>query len=226
MDSSHFGWGIHFDSRLLQDLWMDHVDAPAHINVKELMTLCIFLKEFLPESPLPLRILWWRDSTMHQCHRQGGWHNISPSPSYSDKDIGLSHMYQVQILPVYLPSEENLLTDAASPFQSLLDWNLRKDIFRWGSTVSTSLMEHLDSSWMDGDCLLSIIKMFGFHNFLGAQWLSLDPSFLPVRVPNFFKFYSCRSATRRHILEKIRLFYPKITLFEHLNSHKITQMQI
>ena len=50
-DASDVGWGIHFQGRLHRGRW--DVTAPAHINAKELYTLLIFLRHFLPSSEHP-----------------------------------------------------------------------------------------------------------------------------------------------------------------------------
>ena len=62
-DASDFGWGIHYDGRLLRGLWSDRLDPPEHINAKELTVLRIFLEEFLPASMSPRNLLWRMDST-------------------------------------------------------------------------------------------------------------------------------------------------------------------
>jgi hypothetical protein len=46
----------------------------------------------------------------------------------------------VRILLVYIPNEENILADAASRFQEILDWRLHPNVFqaiaaRWGLPV-------------------------------------------------------------------------------------------
>ena len=138
-DASDLGWGIHFDGRLHQGRW--DADAPAHINAKELFTLHIFLRDFLPSSILPRSLLWRTDNTtaMAYVKKEGG--TISQSLlQIATQLLLLAEEKQIRILPVYVPSEENLLADAASRFQSLPDWHLNPSVFnmichRWGSPV-------------------------------------------------------------------------------------------
>ena len=138
-DASNLGWGIHFDGRLHQGRW--DADAPAHINAKELFTLHIFLRDFLPSSILPRSLLWRTDNTtaMAYVKKEGG--TISQSLlQIATQLLLLAEEKQIRILPVYVPSEENLLADAASRFQSLPDWHLNPSVFnmicrRWGSPV-------------------------------------------------------------------------------------------
>jgi hypothetical protein len=52
----------------------------------------------------------------------------------------LAHQMSIRILPVYIPTEENILADAASRFQEIPDWRLHPFIFkaitaRWGLPV-------------------------------------------------------------------------------------------
>ena len=56
-DASDLGWGIYFQGVLHWGLWTSIADAPAHINAKELMTLLIFLRDFLLLSDAPLSSL-------------------------------------------------------------------------------------------------------------------------------------------------------------------------
>ena len=126
-DASEVGWGIHFRGRLHRGRW--DADAPVHINAKELFTLLIFLRDFLP--PSDCRALLWRtDSTtaIAYVRKEGG--TISPLLlDIASEILCLAHRRALRILPVYVPSEENLLADAASRFLDLPDWHLRSDLF-------------------------------------------------------------------------------------------------
>ena len=126
-DASDVGWGIHFRGHLHRGRW--GVDAPVHINAKELFTLLIFLRDFLP--PSDRRALLWRtDSTtaIAYIRKEGG--TVSPVLlEIATEILSLAHLRSLRILPVYVPSEENLLADAASRFLDLPDWHLRHDLF-------------------------------------------------------------------------------------------------
>ena len=137
-DASDDGWGIFFEGNLRNGLWAETAGAPAHINAKELMTLLIFLRDFLPPSVEPINLLWRCDSTtaIAYIRKQGGTvsHHLL---RIARKTLLLAHRRRIRILPVYVPSEENLLADAASRFQDLPDWHLHPTIFRrivrlWG----------------------------------------------------------------------------------------------
>ena len=56
-DASDPGLGIYFQGSLRRGLWTSVADAPANINAKELMTLWIFLQDFLPLSNYLLSLL-------------------------------------------------------------------------------------------------------------------------------------------------------------------------
>ena len=140
-DASDFGWGIYFDGLLRQGSWslpVTDVAVQAHINVKEITALKIFLQHYLPSYPPVYRLLWRTDNTtaMSYIRREGG--TRSPALLEIAKEILLlAQSLSLRILPVYLPSEENLLADAASRFQQLPDWHLHPTVFkllvnRWG----------------------------------------------------------------------------------------------
>lgn len=135
-DASDIGWGIHFDGRLHRGRW--DVDAPRHINARELLTLRIFLTDFLPSSVSHQSLLWRTDSStaIAYVRKEGG----TASPLLLDlatEILLLAHRRHIRIFPVFLPSAENLLADAASRFQDLPDWHLHPDLFQrlvrlWG----------------------------------------------------------------------------------------------
>ena len=129
-DASDEGWGIYFQGRLLQGLWKDRVDAPAHINAKELMVLVIFLQDFLPSSIDARALLWRTDSStaLSYIRREGGTVSL-PLLLLAREALLLAHSLRVRLLPVFIPTEENLLADAASRFLSLPDWHLPSEIF-------------------------------------------------------------------------------------------------
>ena len=160
-DASDVGWGIHFDGRLISGAWSARLDAPDHINAKELMTLKIFLEEVLPTSTMPRKLLWRTDSTtaMSYVRRQGGTLSL-PLLRLAAEILPFALLHSIRILPVFVPSEENLLADAASRFRTLPDWHLRADVFRllvsrWGlpaidlfATADSALL-HRFYAWGD-----------------------------------------------------------------------------
>ena len=161
MDASDFEWGIHYDGRLLRGLWSDRLDPPEHINAKELTVLRIFLEEFLPASMSPRNLLWRTNSTMAMSYviRQGGTQSL-PLLRLATTILPFAHAQAIRILPVFVPSEENLLADAASRFRSLPDWRLREDVFRqiverWGLPevylFATTASAHLPRFFAWGD---------------------------------------------------------------------------
>ena len=140
-DASDMGWGIYFQGSLLQGLWSETVDAPVHINAKELMALHIFLRDFLPPSASPRNLAWRTDSStaLAYVRKEGG--TVSRPLLLLTRDILLlAHRKQLRILPIFIPSEENLLADRASRFETLPDWHLHPSVFqlivgRWGLPV-------------------------------------------------------------------------------------------
>ena len=140
-DASDIGWGIYFQGQLHRGLWSSIADAPAHINAKELMTLLIFLRDFLHHRGSPLSLLWRTDSStaMAYIRKEGG--TISrPLLLLAREILLLAHRHQIRILPVFVSSEENHLADAASRFLALPDWFLPEEVFlrivrRWGLPI-------------------------------------------------------------------------------------------
>ena len=151
-DASDVGWGIYWDGRLHRGNW--GADALLHINVKELMTLRIFLQQFyLPSGRFVQHLLWRTDNTtaLAYIRKEGGTHSL-PLLEVAREILLLASSLSLRILPVFIPSEENLLADAASRFQQLPDWHLHPSAFqmltdRWGHPVidlfATSASTHL-----------------------------------------------------------------------------------
>ena len=106
------------------------MDAPAHINAKELMALVIFLRVFLPPSVDARDLLWRTDSTTAIAYvkREGGTISL-PLLLLAREVLLLAHSLRLRILPVFIPTEENLLADAASRFRSPPDWHLPPETF-------------------------------------------------------------------------------------------------
>ena len=137
-DASDLGWGIFFQGHLHRGRWTDFVDAPVHINAKELMTLHIFLQDFLPPLSSPCTLLWRTDSTTALSYVKNEGGTISRPLLLLTRDLLLlAHRLQIRILPSFVPSAENHLADAASRFRSPPDWHLPTATFdalcrRWG----------------------------------------------------------------------------------------------
>ena len=64
MDASDFAWGIYFQGQMHHGLWTSTtVGVQAHINVKEMAALEVFLLDFLPQSTDGGKLLWKTDNT-------------------------------------------------------------------------------------------------------------------------------------------------------------------
>jgi hypothetical protein len=48
----------------------------------------------------------------------------------AEKILVKAHQMSVHILPVFIPTGENILADAASLFQEIPDWQLHPSVFR------------------------------------------------------------------------------------------------
>ena len=128
-DASDIAWGVYFQGQMHHGFWEStNVDAQAHINVKELAALEVFLTVYLPQSANGCKLLWRTDNTtaLSYIRREGG--TISLHLLEIARRI-LLHRRQIEILPVYISSEENLQADAASRLQSIPDWRLPR-VFR------------------------------------------------------------------------------------------------
>jgi hypothetical protein len=75
---------------------------------------------------------FWRGSFHHQRARSpSSGESTTPQrwPTSSRKILLLAHQRQLRLLPVFIPSEENIQADAASRFQSIPDWHLAPRVF-------------------------------------------------------------------------------------------------
>jgi hypothetical protein len=139
-DASNQGFGIWFQGFLHQGKW-DSTTAGLHINVLETTALCHFLAFILPKSSKPCNILWRIDNTTALAYvkKEGGM--CSPLVlAEAEKALMLVQQMFVRILPVYIPTVENILADAASRFQEIPDWRLHPNVFqaiaaRWNLPV-------------------------------------------------------------------------------------------
>ena len=137
-DASDVAWGIYFEGRMEKGRW--GADAHLHINAKEITALLIFLRDFLPLVDRPVStLLWETDSTtaLSYIAKEGG--TRSPVLLRIAREILLlAEEMDLRIVPIYVPSEENLHADFASRFKSLPDLHLLPRIFkriclRWGT---------------------------------------------------------------------------------------------
>jgi len=115
------------------------IETHVFPSVKELTVLWIFLVEILPSSTLDTSILWRVDNTtaLAQVRKAGGLRGRRLL-LVAEKILLLLHARRLQILPIFIPTEENLQADAASRFQPVPDWHLDPNVVRqmvslWGT---------------------------------------------------------------------------------------------
>ena len=138
-DASDEGWGLYFAGQMERARWAP-ADALLHINVKELMVLLIFLREFYSRCNLRIKTIRWEvdnTSALAYVKKQGGTSSLPLLQVASEVLLLASHL-GVTILPVYIPSEQNLHADFASRFRDLPDLHLLPSVFRkmcskWGT---------------------------------------------------------------------------------------------
>ena len=129
-DSSDFGWGIYVAGLLYKGTW-DDATARLHINVKEFMTLMIFLQVYLPQlSPQPRSLLWYSDNTsaLAYTRKEGGLKSLSLLKVARDV-LHLCNQRRIRITSAFVPTEENILADAASRGLQVADWHLLPSTF-------------------------------------------------------------------------------------------------
>jgi hypothetical protein len=135
---SNLGFGIWFEGFHHQGLW-DSTTACLHINVLETTALWHFLAFILPKSSKPRNILWRIDNTTALAYVKEEKGTCSQLV-LAEAALVLVHQMSVCILPVYIPTGENILADATSRFQEIPDWHLHPFVFqaiaaRWGLPV-------------------------------------------------------------------------------------------
>jgi hypothetical protein len=92
----------------------------------------------LPKSLRQHNILWRVNNTTSLAYvkKEGG--TCSPQVlEVVEKVLVQAHQMSVRILPVFIPTGENILVDAASCFHEIPDWELHSSVFRaisarWG----------------------------------------------------------------------------------------------
>ena len=138
-DASDEGWGVYCLGRMEGGRWAPE-DAALHINVKELTVLLIFLRDFFPAIKEGVRIVRWEvDNTAALAYvkKHGGTCSLPLLHVAVDVHL-LADSLGISILPVYVPSEQNLHADFASRFKNLPDLHLLPAVFqrmcnRWGT---------------------------------------------------------------------------------------------
>jgi hypothetical protein len=109
-----------------------------HINVLESTAMWIFLDCVLPKLSRQSNILWrvYNTTALAYVKKEGG--TCSPQVlEIAEKILVKAHQMSVCILPVFIPTGENILAETASPFQEIPDWQLHTSVFRaisarWG----------------------------------------------------------------------------------------------
>ena len=95
------------------------------------MTLKIFLSVYLPLfSPQPRSLLWKSDNTtaLSYTWKEGGFHSLQLL-SVAREVLLLCKRLQIRITSAFVPTEENILADAASRNLQVADWHLLPSIF-------------------------------------------------------------------------------------------------
>jgi hypothetical protein len=109
-DASKLGYGIWFEGFLHQGLWHSTA-ARLHINGLATTALWNFLACILPKSS---------KQQHHGLHQEGGTCS-SQVLVEAEKVLVKAHQMSVLILPIFIPTGENILADAASLFQEIPD---------------------------------------------------------------------------------------------------------
>ena len=112
-------------------MW-DDASARHHINVKEFMTLRLFLRDYLPQfSPQPKSLLWKSDNStaLAYTRKEGGLKSL-PLLKVAREVLHLCNQRQIRITSAFVPTEENILADAASRNLQVADWHLLPSTFR------------------------------------------------------------------------------------------------
>jgi hypothetical protein len=98
--------------------------------------LWIFLEDILSATTRQTSILWRVNNTAALAHiRKEGGLKGGRLLREAERILILLDSRQLRILPAFIPSEENLQTDAASRFQLVPDWHLDTEVFRQISSL-------------------------------------------------------------------------------------------
>jgi hypothetical protein len=147
--------------------------------------LWIFLTRVLPPSSRRISIFWRIDNTTALAHvkKEGGL--CGRALLEAKKILLLAHHRQLCLLPVFIPSAEDIQADAASRFQSIPDWHLSPKVFDLISSVRGLLLIDRFASRQSAQ----MRRFFGWDaadrpkaiNALSQRWdFSLVYLFLPI----------------------------------------------
>jgi hypothetical protein len=105
--------------------------------------LWIFLARFLPPSSRQTSILWRIDNTAALAHirKEGGLRGRALLQG-AERILLLAHQHQLHLLPAYIPSEENVQTNAAPDWH----WHLTPRVFHQISALRGPLQIDLFAS--------------------------------------------------------------------------------
>jgi hypothetical protein len=101
-----------------------------HLLPRELSALWNYLARVLPPSTRQTSILWRINNTTALSHirKEDGLRGRDLLEE-AKKILLLAHQRQLRLLPVFIPSEENIQADAASRFLTIPDWCLSPRVF-------------------------------------------------------------------------------------------------
>jgi hypothetical protein len=190
-DGRKIGYGIWFQGSLHQG-HLDSTTTHLHINVLESIVLWTFMYCILPQSLSQRNILWRIDNTTALAYikKEGG--TCSPQVlEIAEKILIKAHQMSVHILPVFIPTGENIQAGAASRFQQIPDWHLHSSVFRailarWGPpsidlfASRASKQTHRFFSWDAADNLEAVDALSQKWDFILAY--AFPPICLLTRV--------------------------------------------
>jgi hypothetical protein len=144
-----------------------------------------------------------------------------------ERILNLVHQKQLRILPVYIPSAENIQTDAALRFQSILDWHLSPEVFamieaRWGLLAINLFASHASAqtrrffSWSTTDNPEAVNAL--------CQKLVFDLAFLFPPIP-LLKRVMKKLETSRGTFLLITPFWEAQTWFASLLTLKVEDVR-
>ena len=99
--------------------------------MKELIALRIFLEDFFPLIPRPVKVIRWEVDSMTALvyvKKEGDTSSL-PLLQVASEVLLLADSFKIKILPVYIPSEQNLLAGSVSRFRDLPDLRLPPAVF-------------------------------------------------------------------------------------------------
>jgi hypothetical protein len=135
-DSSSNGFGAALESLVIQGLW-GREEMPNHIGWKELKTVLIAVKEFIPHlKGKQVTVRTDNRIVLSYLTKAGG--RIPQLNEIAREIFKICFQNNINLLkPYWLPSEDNQLADALSRGLQLSEWSLDDQVFRsieekWG----------------------------------------------------------------------------------------------